>query len=159
MDKEKFPFGYDGNEYILWAWKGDYLNLGAGAEMGIYDRMGDTEHWLVKREPSMPMTLTLAQNEGNTIVDYDPNEKKWYHELLGIEPNKKHWWITGFNPHYQDRDADNLTATYTVDFSDDEDMFDSFSKNWYGYENEDGRWEFDKDNHIATFIFGKEEQN
>ena len=36
MEKQKFPFRYDGQDYILWAWKGDYLNLGAGAEMGIY---------------------------------------------------------------------------------------------------------------------------
>lgn len=48
MNKAKFQFSDDdGNDYNLWAWKGDYLNLGAGAEMGIYKRMGDTEHWLV----------------------------------------------------------------------------------------------------------------
>lgn len=38
MRSAKFPFdtngdGYD--DYILWAWKGDYLNLGAEAELGI----------------------------------------------------------------------------------------------------------------------------
>jgi RHS repeat-associated protein len=29
MKTEKFPFTYDGQEYIFWAWRGDYLNLGA----------------------------------------------------------------------------------------------------------------------------------
>ena len=32
----KFPFTYNGKEYIIWMWKGDYINLGAGAELGIY---------------------------------------------------------------------------------------------------------------------------
>ena len=26
----------DGKQYILWIWRGDYLNLGAGAEIGLY---------------------------------------------------------------------------------------------------------------------------
>lgn len=40
MNKAKFQFSDDeGNDYILWAWKGDYLNLGAGAKMGICKRM------------------------------------------------------------------------------------------------------------------------
>ena len=29
----KFPFTYNGKEYIIWMWKGDYINLGAGAEL------------------------------------------------------------------------------------------------------------------------------
>ena len=35
IDKAKFDFTMNGTEYIIWAWKGDYLNLGAGAEIGI----------------------------------------------------------------------------------------------------------------------------
>ena len=26
----------EGKEFIIWSWKGDYMNLGAGAETGIY---------------------------------------------------------------------------------------------------------------------------
>lgn len=26
----------EGEEFIIWSWKGDYMNLGAGAETGIY---------------------------------------------------------------------------------------------------------------------------
>ena len=33
MAREKFKFSYSGKDYILWAWKGDYLNFGAGAEL------------------------------------------------------------------------------------------------------------------------------
>lgn len=36
MEKAKFEFSSGERDYIFWAWKGDYLNLGAGAELGIY---------------------------------------------------------------------------------------------------------------------------
>ena len=26
----------EGEEFIIWSWKGDYMNLGAGTETGIY---------------------------------------------------------------------------------------------------------------------------
>ena len=37
MDREKFEFTSGGKLYIFWTWKGYYLNLGAGAEMGFYE--------------------------------------------------------------------------------------------------------------------------
>ncbi len=77
MAKEKFEFNSDGKDYILWAWKGDYLNLGAGAEMGIYKRMEvngtDTEHWIIDQSLAMPMTLNLDYN-GKRIISYDPKK-------------------------------------------------------------------------------------
>ena len=36
MLREKFEFTSQKQRYILWAWKGHYLNLGAGAELGLY---------------------------------------------------------------------------------------------------------------------------
>lgn len=159
MRKVKFPFEFNGEDYIFWGWMGDYLNLGAGAELGIYVRMGDTEHYLVDRDLAMPMTLKLVDNEGNIIVDYDPNEKEWYHEFLGIEPNKKNWWITGFNPDYQDIDSSNLTATYTVDFTGNEDMFEAFRSKWEGvYDTEGNKWLFNEDTLVATYVFNSKEE-
>jgi hypothetical protein len=35
MRAAPFEFTYDGHDYTIWAWKGDYTNLGAGAELGI----------------------------------------------------------------------------------------------------------------------------
>lgn len=37
MEFEKFEFLSQGKKYIFWTWKGYYLNLGAGAEMGFYE--------------------------------------------------------------------------------------------------------------------------
>ncbi|MDQ7096303.1 DUF4474 domain-containing protein [Desulfosporosinus sp. PR] len=123
----------DGKDYIFWAWKGNYLNLGAGAEMGIYTRLAvngtPTDHWIVDPSLALPMTLTLKDNNGNTIVDFNPNENLW--------------WVTGFNPYYQGVQADNLTATYTINFSGNKDMYNKFYDTW----KKDDRW------NIATFTF------
>ena len=122
MKSEKFQFSYDDRDYILWAWKGDYLNMGAGAELGIYSNESGIAGkidvsspyygiWLVDTSLSMQMSLTLYDKNGNTIFDYSPTEEQW--------------WITGFAPFEQNVMANDLTAVYTVKF-DDEGMFESF---------------------------------
>ncbi|MCB2362138.1 DUF4474 domain-containing protein [Clostridium estertheticum] len=45
MDKQKFEFSTGNKDYMIWLWKGDYLNLGAGSEIGIYD--GGVVFWTV----------------------------------------------------------------------------------------------------------------
>jgi hypothetical protein len=107
MDKGKFPFDVNGDgidDYILWAWKGDYLNLGAGAELGIYKpwTYGDGI-WMVDKSLAMTMTLKLDYN-GTNIIDWQPTDKQW--------------WITGFNPKFTNIKADTLKATFTVTFTD-----------------------------------------
>ncbi len=54
--------------YIIWAWKEDYINLGAGAETGI-------------------MELLLTDRQGNIILDYKPEEKQWW--INGFNPQKQ----------------------------------------------------------------------
>ncbi|MBE7024223.1 MAG: DUF4474 domain-containing protein [Clostridia bacterium] len=110
MDVAKFPFEHEGEDYIFWAWKGDYINLGAGAEMGIY--YGGGPHWKADRALAFPMALNLRHNTYGTVVNY-----------YATEP---HWWITGFNPQYQTVQADDMTAVYTVDFSANPQMLQSF---------------------------------
>ena len=107
---KKFPFPYNGQWYILWAWKGDYINLGAGAEMGIYT--GGGPHWLVDKSLAMSMHLNLQYN-GITIVSY----------------NDYTWWITGFNPYYLNVDVDSLKATFSIRFSN-RDMYMAFRELW-----------------------------
>lgn len=135
MDKAKFQFSMNGQDYIFWAWKGDYLNLGAGAELGIYTRFSSTDHWLVDTSLALPMTLTLNDNNGNQILSFSPSNNQW--------------WITGFNPYYQDVQASNLIATYTVNFSGNKDMYDKFYSTW----RRDKRWTFDSKNYKATLTF------
>ncbi|MCL2676228.1 MAG: DUF4474 domain-containing protein, partial [Firmicutes bacterium] len=130
----------NGDELIFWAWKGDYINLGAGAEFGLYRRLVvngyETEHWLVDKNLALPMTLTLKDNKGNTIFSYAPSANQW--------------WITGFNPEFKDVKAGNLTAIYNINFSGNIDMFNAFYNTWNG---KDIRWVFDTTNYTATFTF------
>lgn len=116
MKAQPFEFTYNGQDYRLWAWKGDYLNLGAGAELGIYSRLTidevETPHWLVDTDLALPMTMELRNNEGELIASYSPDEPQW--------------WITSFNPYYQKVQACTLTATYTVDFSNSKGMYRAF---------------------------------
>lgn len=116
IEKQKFPFRYDGQDYILWAWKGDYLNLGAGAEMGIY--YGGEPHWLVDTNLTLNMAL---------FVEYN------HRMIISFTPKEKYWWITGFNPYY----IKILKVTVRVRF-DNPTMFMAF----YNKHHRNPHWKF-----------------
>lgn len=112
MRKQKYTFTSGGEDYAIWMWKGDYLNLGAGAETAIYT--GGEPLWEIDTSLALPMTLTLTGQNGNDIFDYHPDEPQW--------------WITGFNPAYQRADASTLNVTGTIDFSAQENLYQDFKK-------------------------------
>ena len=150
MDNAKFDFeDSSGRKYILWAWKGDYLNLGAGAELGIYSnesgiagkidvKSPHNDIWLVDTNLAMKMTLTLKDKKGNTLIEYEPSEKQW--------------WITGFDPYKQNVEAKDLIAEYSVLFTN-ESMYQSFYNKYGVGENKDSRWQFDSTTMTAIFSF------
>jgi RHS repeat-associated protein len=117
MKNAPFEFTYDGADYTVWAWRGDYLNLGAGAELGIYRRHMDaqgrpTEHWDADAGLAMPMTLRLRDINGGQVFSYYPTDPQW--------------WVTGFNEDFRNMPVDKMIALYAVDFSGDQDMFKAF---------------------------------
>ncbi len=143
MKATYFNFATQDKEYIIWAWKGDYLNLGAGSELGIYtdpiyinssnpDPM--KAQWRVDTNLAMPMTMSLYSGE-NLIFRYAPSEEQW--------------WIAGFNPNFPDIDVDSLTAIYTIDFSDCTDIYNALKSQYLGQTG----WVFDDDNYIALYSF------
>jgi hypothetical protein len=118
MVSYKFPFRFRNDAYIFWIWKGDYLNLGAGAELGIYSSGTSADDlyssyiiWQVDYSLAMPMTLSLYL--GNT-------------NLFRYLPAESQWWITGFNPSYKNIEASDLSAIATVDMSNNPEMFNAF---------------------------------
>ena len=151
MRSAKFNFTSGNREYILWAWKGDYLNLGAGAELGIYSNQTTlfgkydvtsplNNHWLVDTSIAMTMSLRLYDSKWNQLFSYSPNEKQW--------------WITGFDPFLQSVQASDLIAVYTVTFNDQL-MFNDFYKK-YGIPSSaffNRNWIFDEDSKTASFYF------
>jgi len=124
MAKEKFQFTSGGQELMLWAWKGDYVNLGAGAELGIYYG-GAGGHWLVDKSLAMKMAMFVE------YTGYKNNQSF----LIAYTPTEKQWWITGFNPKYQNVNAGDLTVYFVLWFNDTG-MFNAFRASVAG----DSRW-------------------
>lgn len=100
-------------------WKGDYINLGSGAEVGIYKESTIPGHYLTSKDNSMPMSLKLQEiDSGNVLFDYHPVEEQW--------------WINGFDPSIPNAYANNLALTVTIDFSKNPDMYSAFKEAWNG---------------------------
>ena len=110
MTAIKLPFKSAGTNYILWGWKGNYLNLGAGAELGIY--YGGPNHWYADKNLKMKMFMKLMDKKTGKII---------------ISHNAKTWWITGFNHYKEFKDLTDkqLSARFVVLF-DNKTMFKSF---------------------------------
>lgn len=133
MEPKKYSFTIeDGTTYTIWMWKGDYLNLGAGCETGIYS--GEEFHVKCATDTNLHMTLNLYDKRtGNWVFYYNPDDPQW--------------WITGFNPRYQDRDASELVVYGSIDFSAEPELWEAF----FGrYEGKEG-WCFDEENMVAYY--------
>jgi len=121
MRSEYFPFD-DENEtsYRLWIWRGDYVALGGGAEMGLYyDPIVVPGPDLWKSVGfELPMTLNLYNYYSADNVE----------NIFCWAPNSPQWWITGFNPDFMDVDVTEMAMIGKVDFTGREEMFDSLKE-------------------------------
>ena len=130
MQREKTSFTHGGLQYTFWAWKRDYINLGAGAELGIY--MGSGVHKQAATSMSMPMTISLTY-KNQEIINYSMNT----------------WWMTGFNSEYRNVRPEDLSVVFTVDFSKNTEMFSSF----YTQNQDTVGWSFNQETYTASFSF------
>ena len=128
MLTDNFKFTANDKEYVIWLWK-DYINLGSGAEAGIYEygaNLGGMDHWLTATDTKLKMELELYDKTlGETLFTYEP---KGYT-----------WWITGFDPSHPNAQGDNLTSTVTIHFDENTDLFEGF----YNTYKNNKRWNFD----------------
>lgn len=132
----------NGTDYVFWAWKGDYLNLGAGAELGIYKKLYingyATEHWTVDTNLALPMTLTLFYKD-TILFTYNPQENQW--------------WIAGFDPLTQNVKAEDLKAVVTIDFTNNKAMYNAFI-NSDAYKDNISKWKVSEHNkYELTYSF------
>lgn len=117
MKKASISFSKGEDKYVLWLWKGDYWNLGSGAEIGLYtDKVvySGTDHYHAV-DFNLPMTLSLYNYKSSSDIQ---NVFCWI-------PNEKQWWITGFR--YEDNvypNSDIMRSIGTVDFYNNSDLFD-----------------------------------
>ncbi len=155
MDREKFEFTIGNMQYIFWVWRGDYLNLGAGAEVGIYSRPDwlkqdpdSLDHYFTDYDLALPMTLSLYNcNYGVQSIF------QWY-------PDEEQWWITGFNPEHlrEEVDVNKQAMICRIDLSDDTGIYDALfeAKDDKEYENKKKYLIFDDNNHIVWIYWYKE---
>ena len=120
MQAEKFEFSSGGADYCLWGWKGDYLNLGAGCEMGLYKKaggkLGEAGHYLVDTSLAMDVQATLFV-DGKKSGTYDSGK-------LG-----KHWWPAIFNPSLQGKDKNSIHAQYNLTMPNKA-LYNDFKQRW-----------------------------
>lgn len=150
--KKKYEFVCGEEEYVVWMWLGDYLNLGSGAEVGIYNDpicvpQTSAKHWR-SIDFRLPMTLNLYNYYGSKEIE---NVFCW-------APLDDQWWITGFNNNFMDSVAGNMISIGNIDFSGREDLFDGLKKEVEDRENEKGTMEkyliFDEEELVVWFQWG-----
>ena len=170
MRPGKFDFTYGDQEYIFWMWRGDYLNLGAGAEIGFYTRPATyhdpsegipgsisseildmltefADHYNVDKNLSMPMNIYLYQYENrNNITNvyaWDPQDNS--------PATNNQWWACGFNPDYVLRvDASKLVTIGAIDMSSQPDLYREFRSKYSGSD----YFYFDSDHSYVYVMWG-----
>lgn len=114
-----------GADYVLWLWRGYYLALGSGAEMGLYKKNVSNsqlvdlnlEHWdAIDFEVAMTLSLYNYYSENNI------------EHIFSWAPSNEQWWITGFNPNYMNVDVSKQVLVGMIDFSKHKDMYNSLKK-------------------------------
>ena len=79
----RFKFDYGNKEWMIQIWKGNYLMLTNGGELGVYNRekwRSGTYYDCAKDEELMDVTMELYHGD----------------DLLFSVGPEKHWWLTGF---------------------------------------------------------------
>ena len=138
MKRKKFPFTTEsGEKYIIWMWKGDYINLGVGAETGIY--YGGEPHWKTGVEKALPMKLNVSY-KGEEIINYKPTQEQW--------------WITGFYPPIQSADADDIKVEGEIDFKNaPEEVWQAFYNKYGKSKKYEKMFEFDTLNKVVIYTW------
>lgn len=148
MDRNKFEFNCDGENYVIWTWKGDYLNLGSGAEIGIYTNVHTIgipktslkiDQWEVDENCALKMKLYLYNYYSSSDVD----------NIFCWEPNEPQWWITGFNPDLDNPNVNDMISIGVIDFEDNTQMYDALKNNANDY------LIFDEDGHTVWMMWGE----
>ena len=130
MSKEMFPFNR--SEYIVWMWRGDYMNLGAGAEIGIYRRVaGEAIESVLEKgikhvyekvsgDPHYTVALALPM----TLNLYNYHSRNNIETLINWAPRQDQWWICGFNPAYtKSPNPAIMTVLGSINFSSRRDLY------------------------------------
>ncbi len=108
----RFKFSYDGLDYMIQLWKGNYF-ISNGAEVGIYSREPGkigTFYNCATPDQELPMSLQVLVGD----------------KMLIDRPLQKHWWISGFHLSNKRYLPAALTVKSTIQMRDKE-MLEAFT--------------------------------
>ena len=100
----RFKFDYDGREWMIQIWKGNYL-VTNGGEIGVYNRDSrkvGSYYDCVGDADMLEMSMKILHGE---------------EEILSLDP-ARHWWINGFKMGWELYDPDSLTMDATITLKD-----------------------------------------
>lgn len=109
----RFKFEYDGLEWMIQIWKGNYF-ISNGGEVGIYSREPGKNigsfYNCATPEQELPMSMDILIGD----------------KLLLSRPLQKHWWISGFHLSNRRYIPSLLTLKTTIVMTDEE-MLNAFT--------------------------------
>lgn len=94
-DTARFYFTYQGDDWMLQPWKGQYGIVLYGAELGVYKKYTerDAEHYDCAQDPDR---LQMSMDFERYYQSEDGKSGEWKHEFY--RPYGTYWWCTGFKP-------------------------------------------------------------
>ena len=131
MDVTKSPYFEDqfNNKYVLWAWRGNYANLGSGGEVGFYWMPNDPVFWARYEAFADPLlrkinaSLSGGREEWWAVSQYELKMELSIYDISSSNidvvnwfPSENQWWITGFNKGKQGLDVNNLWMVARISF-------------------------------------------
>ena len=158
MKPKPITFNYNGKEHVLWLWIGDYWNLGVGAEMGLYSFdsyiSGIPHYNALGYDSLMPMTLNLYEHKMLPYYSVRPGDDYIkVNPVFNWKPSEPQWWITGFNPDYENRNIPNMVMLSSIDFSGSKGMFMALMETVENDKDYKDLFIFDRGSHTAWVVF------
>ena len=131
-----FKFKHENTNYVIWCWKGDYWNLGAGSEIGIYytdnDKYAENNFYLIDESLTVHTRMIVkyrwlfgSEIGSSTLIDF----------------HQTNWWVTMFTPAVQHPRVDRIDVDLYVRFTGDNyySLMESFY-NTYKDKDDNGEW-------------------
>lgn len=112
LNTMRFPFAYNGKDYMIQIWKGSYFVFFNGAEIGLYEKPSNRPIFWDCSDSMLEYSMRLYQGD-NLFFDYDPQYT---------------WWVAGFRfanaRSILESDALRMEGSITFE---DQDMLDAFA--------------------------------
>ena len=107
LDTRRFKFDYCDKEWMIQIWKGNYVQISNGFEIGIYNRPAGsfgTYYSAAADDEMMPLAAKLYHGD----------------ELLMEKSAEKHWWMSAFKINKVLYLPDTLTLEFSITFPNEE---------------------------------------